>query len=458
MLHRMNLLVVLSLFLALTTGCFHQNVSSSGGGDDGDGKRNGNWALNEVAPQWIKANHVGPVTLTGIGFEPTTEVAFGGLLTQDSARLGVSYISDTEMELTFADLGNANAGQEMVAGDYDVSALNGNSLIGEQPLHVYPNLDRLEYVRTIPEFFRTDGGFMEVWVQPVDTEELVMLPWHEVPAFVTGDFSPANFTYSNVVLTNLSTGSTVSPTVNLEEVLYGPRFTGTNTAFAMAIDNSGSMDNNDPDGIRFTAGQAFIDKMSPSSTLETLTFAGNVTVETAFTTDKVALKAGLDDVKSRGTGGGGTALWDGLLQGLADLDALGNTVDHRVVIGLTDGQDSGSNGIPQDVIDAANAVGAQIFIIGLGQGNNLAADDLINIADMTDGSFFLADNADALPAIFDQLGNFQADSYRLVTQLTFNPPVNDTGEYSVSMDITANIDGEIRTQKVTGASVFVSDF
>jgi len=44
----------------------------------------------------------------------------------------------------------------------------------------------------------------------------------------------------------------------------------------LLIDNSGSMDWNDPDGLRWSAGQLFVDLAAPGDRIAAVTFAGDV--------------------------------------------------------------------------------------------------------------------------------------------------------------------------------------
>ena len=81
-----------------------------------------------------------------------------------------------------------------------------------------------------------EGGEVEMWVQPVDSEEIVMLPGHEVAG---EGLDVPNFEWTNIVLTHTASGTTVTPTSDaIIEVLYGPRFSGDTLGFVGTTGNA----------------------------------------------------------------------------------------------------------------------------------------------------------------------------------------------------------------------------
>ena len=430
---------MIAVGFALVSVACHQSVTSGGGTGNTD------MTLTRIKPANVKANRAGNIELHGSGFSATTRVLIDGVATEDLPGLSAAFQDSSLIYLTLV-----NAGIEKAA-DWKVSVSDPLGFTDPLDLHVRPVLTRLEYVRTIPEFFAPEGGEVEMWVQPVDSEEIVMLPGHEVAG---EGLDVPNFAWSNIVLTHTASGTTVTPTSgSIIEVLYGPRFSGDTLGFVVAIDNSGSMSNNDTNDIRFEATKLFVDRLAPNAQMMTIEFDSNATVRTPFTNDKQLIKADLDALQGQGEGRG-TAIYDAMMLALDNLETLGPGAA-KIVICLTDGRDSDSSDNAQDVIARAAEVGAMIFNIGLGYSGNLESDELIGISRATGGSFFLADDAEALYLIFDQLANYQADSYRVIAELGFNPPLSDFGAYTMDLDLECNADDEFADTAITNAQLYV---
>lgn len=434
-------LLTLILAVGLVAPACRQNVRYGGGDPNGGGELR----LDSAKPENVKANLQDAIELTGAGFSATSEVMINGAPATDIPGVSYEVMDSTRILVRF----DGQSASWLRADDWTVDVLDGFRHTETTPLHVRPVLTRLEYVRTLPEFFSPDGGKLEIWAQPVDSEEIVMLPGHEVAG--TDGLTKENFDWSGISLTSES-GDVVTPSsMEIIRVIYGPRFTGDPLGFAVAIDNSGSMDNADGNGIRFEATKLFVDRLSPNAEMMTIGFSGSPAIRIPFTNDKTAIKDDLDTFAGEGAGGG-TALYDAMILGLNELDTLGPEAA-KIVIALTDGRDQDSSANAQDVIDLANSIGAQVFSIGLGTGNNLDSADLIAIAQATDAAYFQVDNADALPQIFEQLGSYQADSYRIEAQLAFDPPLTEMGKYLMTVDmIGCHVDDEDATTQITSSN------
>ena len=108
------------------------------------------------------------------------------------------------------------------------------------------------------------------------------------------------------------------------------------------------------------------------------------TVSQTFTTDKLLLKAAVPSVG----GGTGTCIYDALMK---TIDRVKLRAKNRVIIVLTDGDDSGTGicgpTLPADVIAAAVAAKVTIFTIGIGSANPAV---LTQIATGSGGQHFTA--------------------------------------------------------------------
>ena len=157
-----------------------------------------------------------------------------------------------------------------------------------------------------------------------------------------------------------------------------------------------------------------------------------------FTSDKDLLKAAIDEFWDNGRE---TTLFDAVVKAVDDT-ALQST-DRRAVIVISDGKDTQSLQILDDVINDANNKGVPIFTIGLGI---LDSAILQQIADDTGGTFFEATTSDNLRTIYEQLANVLFhDSYILTydSNLGAGVTANLTIEGTYSPTIKGNDTKEI---------------
>jgi von Willebrand factor type A domain-containing protein/thrombospondin type 3 repeat protein len=167
---------------------------------------------------------------------------------------------------------------------------------------------------------------------------------------------------------------------------------------ALAIDSSGSMVDNDPEGLRKTAAKSFVDALNDTDRAGVVDFDGVAVVRQALTIDKDALKQAIDAIDSDG----GTDIGAGTSAALGVLPEP--TADRaNAVILLTDGQGSWN----ESLIDSAAAKKTVIFTIGLSASADTTL--LQHIADATGGKYFGVSSADQLPQVFRSLSGCVKD-------------------------------------------------
>ncbi len=152
-----------------------------------------------------------------------------------------------------------------------------------------------------------------------------------------------------------------------------------------------------------------------------------------FTSNKDLLKAAIYEDWDNGRE---TTLYDAVVKAVDDT-ALQST-DRKAVIVISDGKDTQSLKILDDVINDANNNGVPIFTIGLGI---LDPAILQQMANDTGGSFFEATTSDNLRTIYEQLANVLFhDSYIL----TYNSNLDDllTGNLTVEATYSPTIKGD----------------
>lgn len=174
----------------------------------------------------------------------------------------------------------------------------------------------------------------------------------------------------------------------------------------LVIDDSGSMgqwgDNNDPDFQRLTVARDMIDKLPNGTKIGVVWFATKTKLLThTLTADREEAKALL--TQEHFTSGGSYTNMFGALNEAMTLfestapDAL------KTIITVTDGR-AHDNGHFQETIDAAKAQNVRLYTVGLG-GEMIHEEFLQPLAEQTGGTYHLAENADELAAIYDQISN-----------------------------------------------------
>lgn len=190
----------------------------------------------------------------------------------------------------------------------------------------------------------------------------------------------------------------------------------------LVIDTSLSMKATDVEPSRLEAAQvaakSFADGLTPGINLGLISFAGSATVLVAPTTDREAVKSGIDGLKLAQS----TATGDAIVAALAAIDSFGKIVGGadgpppaRIVL-MTDGKETvGTRGAFDAAEDAKNA-GIPISTISFGTENGVVEiegraqevpvddDSMREIAELSGGEFFKAASAEELRRVYDTLG------------------------------------------------------
>lgn len=160
-------------------------------------------------------------------------------------------------------------------------------------------------------------------------------------------------------------------------------------------------------------------------------FAGNALTLCPLTSDYGSLIGILSTVNDSSTSKGGTAIGDGLMASLARLEK--SEAKSKVLILLTDGQDNSSLVPPMQAAKIAKALGVKVYTIGVGKSTGKALDFQHNpwtgelswveqeirpedgidavmlkeLAEMTGGMFFHAENKTDLENIYEELNQLE---------------------------------------------------
>ena len=182
----------------------------------------------------------------------------------------------------------------------------------------------------------------------------------------------------------------------------------------LALDLSGSMDYHDFPGedgndvSRFTAVQRVVDRFvaeRDSDRIGLIVFGSKAYLQLPFTRDLATARA-LVDLMEVGMAGPKTALGDSI--GLAIRSFEASEVEDRLLILLTDGNDTSSKMTPINAADIAKLNGVEIYTIGIGDTvatgeDRVDFDTLAAIARRTGGEFYNAEDEAALDAVYRRI-------------------------------------------------------
>lgn len=175
----------------------------------------------------------------------------------------------------------------------------------------------------------------------------------------------------------------------------------------LVLDHSGSMegkaDENDSltklRALKRAAGR-FVELMRPGATTTLLPFSSEVATPGPFTNERSTLLTRINALEPSS----GTLLYDATFAGVETLVA-GNARGRRAVIVLTDGRDEspGSRHSDDDVIDRAREVRIPLYMLGLGQKNEINEQVMKKMAARTGGEYYHAGNQQKLLELFENL-------------------------------------------------------
>jgi Mg-chelatase subunit ChlD len=172
----------------------------------------------------------------------------------------------------------------------------------------------------------------------------------------------------------------------------------------IAIDSSGSMEDNDPNNLRLAAAQAFVDKLSPTNRDQSGLVSWDDDIDFTFplTSDSASTKNNIGNIDSSGD----TNLDVGLNAAISVHDSNTRTnPSSKAIIFLSDGEEnytpSGSIGSP---VDVARSKGYKIYSIGLNiQPGSIEEAHLKDISIASGGQYYFPPTAENLQAAFDDI-------------------------------------------------------
>ena len=194
----------------------------------------------------------------------------------------------------------------------------------------------------------------------------------------------------------------------------------------LLVDLSGSMETDDfkdpqgkkisrLDAIKMVLGD-FIERRK-SDRLGLIVFGNEPFLQVPFTRDHEVVRTLLDQTKTK-MAGPQTAIGDAI--GLAIKHFESSKSEHRVVVLLTDGNDTGSKVPPRKAAEIASQRGIMVHTVAVGDPTaagegKMDIEALQAISSATKGSFFRADDRVGLDAIYRELDEIEPEKIKTIS-------------------------------------------
>lgn len=182
-------------------------------------------------------------------------------------------------------------------------------------------------------------------------------------------------------------------------------------ATVIVLDQSGSMVTSGGLRAAVTKSKEMIAAAPKSDQFGVVTFGSEAVVAQAMTNDKAALNKALDSIKPDPLAH--TALWDGVVSGMALLNDL-PAYQHNLIV-VTDGSDDSSKATAAqargDVIGGGGNSGAAVFAIGLTNMHQLDEAGLSKLVGAAGGRFFVTGDAKNVTQAFDEVTTALQNEY-----------------------------------------------
>ncbi len=156
-------------------------------------------------------------------------------------------------------------------------------------------------------------------------------------------------------------------------------------------------------------------------------FASNAYIQAPFTTDLKTVSTMLDEADV-GMAGQSTNIGKAIVKGMDMFER--DTIRSKVMLLLTDGGDSGTEILPLDAANMAKKDSTIIYTVGIGNPRSSTSDlderTLTEIADLTNGKYFRAQDPKELENIYAELDKlepieYEEETYTPITLLYFYP-------------------------------------
>ena len=182
-------------------------------------------------------------------------------------------------------------------------------------------------------------------------------------------------------------------------------------AVILVVDTSGSMVGSPIEQAR-TAAQSFVENLAEVDEAAVVSFADEVVVESALTSERADTLAAINGLTAQGN----TALFSGVVEAINQ--ARDADLPRKAIILLSDGQDFGgaSQASRDQSLNLAEEARVPIYAIGLGEG--IDRPYLEELAGASGGTFIEALAPGSIPEIYEQLSQLLRSQYVVTLQST----------------------------------------
>jgi VWFA-related protein len=184
---------------------------------------------------------------------------------------------------------------------------------------------------------------------------------------------------------------------------------GEHLSVALLFDRSGSMKT--AIGRTKDAALEFVRRLSRDDRLAVVSFDDKVRIDSPFSSDRAALESAIRGIAT----GTDTALYDAIRLAL-DLLASERTKRQAIVV-LSDGKDTKSTRLADEVLADTKRSGVPIYTFGLGDAINAAV--LARLASETGGASATAREADELRLLYQRIADELSNQYILAFTSSF---------------------------------------
>ena len=238
----------------------------------------------------------------------------------------------------------------------------------------------------------SDSSFDPVIYYFNENEQLL----EELPTVVNGNVASATVThFSKYILINRTV---FAKSFEWEDVWSTSAYTGVDVI--LVIDDSGSMDDNDPNDERLEVAKTLIDKLPQGSSIGLVRFTDATNKLTkVLTYDKDEAKSYITSKKFKSDGG--THMYNAIEKAIP----LFTTTDDsrmKMMVVITDGKTTDTKKHDK-IVKKASEQSIKIYTVGLGAETTYFEQYLKPLANNTAGKFYLASQASELGAIYDDI-------------------------------------------------------
>ena len=186
------------------------------------------------------------------------------------------------------------------------------------------------------------------------------------------------------------------------------------------------------------AASDFVNRLSPADEAALISFSNSPSFDQDWTNNYTLLKSRINAISTSG----GTGIWDALVTAS---NIIKTRTKKRVMILLTDGNDTESNSTFTTALTAVKNSNSILYTIGL--GDDLDEASLKTLAGQTGGQYFAAPSASQLDAIYAAISREISSSG--ICELRYQSKLDCLDGSLHTVDITVNYGGDNETARAT---------